>query len=55
MRVVRFEIFKSSFKSWTDLATEASEFATNIGRDRLINISVSADSGRGLITVWYWE
>ena len=55
MRVVRFEVFKSSFKSWNDLATEASAYATNLGRERLINISASADGGSGVIIVWYWE
>ena len=51
---VRFEVFKSSFKTWKDLAEEASDYASNIGRERLINITVSADSGQGVIMVWYW-
>ena len=51
---VQFEVFKSSFKSWKELAQDASEFASNIGRERLINITVSADSGQGVIMVWYW-
>ena len=54
---VRHKLFKSSFRSWEDLCDEAAEFATTVGRDRLINISVSqADSGgQGVIFVWYWE
>jgi hypothetical protein len=54
---VRCELFKSAFKSWESLCEEAAAFATEVGRERLINISVSqADSGgQGVIFVWYWE
>lgn len=61
--IVRHRIFESSTKSWEDLCTEATEFATSVGRERLINISLGAGGGteilglggRGLIVVWYWE
>ena len=60
---VRCKLFSSSTKKWDHLVSEASEFATNVGRDRLINISVSASGGtdlfglggQGAIFVWYWE
>lgn len=59
----RHRIFESSTKPWEDLCSEATAFATQIGRERLINISVAASGGtemfgaggRGLIVVWYWE
>jgi len=60
----RFKLFSSAIKSWEDLCEEAAAFATEIGRDRLINISVSAAGGQhffgtagaeGVIYVWYWE
>jgi len=37
--------FESTTKSWEALVEEAATFATSIGRDRLINISVSAAGG----------
>jgi hypothetical protein len=48
--------------SWEKLAAEAAEFATQVGQERLINISVSASGGgqlsgfggEGVIFVWYW-
>jgi hypothetical protein len=52
---VSFQVFKSTMKSWTDLCGEAAAFASEKGKERLINISVSADSGRGVIVVWYWD
>lgn len=52
---VRFEIFKSSVKSWVDLCGEAAAFASEKGRERLINVSVSEDHNKGVIVVWYWE
>jgi hypothetical protein len=42
-------------KSWDSLCEEATAFASTIGKDRLISISVSADGGRGIVFVWYWE
>lgn len=59
----RHRIFESSHKSWEDLCKEATRFATDVGRERLINISVAASGGtegwgiggKGVIVVWYWE
>lgn len=52
---VRFRVFKSYTKSWENLCTEAAEFATQQGADRLINMSLSEDDNQGVIVVWYWE
>jgi hypothetical protein len=60
---VQCKMFSSSTKPWEHLVAEASEFATKVGRDRLINISVSAAGGsdlfglggQGAIFVWHWE
>ena len=52
---VQFRIFKSWTKSWDDLCAEASAFASEKGRERLINLSVSEDQNEGVIIVWYWE
>ncbi|MBV9789154.1 MAG: hypothetical protein JOZ51_13310 [Chloroflexi bacterium] len=51
---VAFKVFRSTFKRWPELLTEAATFATHIGRERLISISHSADSGDGVVTVWFW-
>jgi hypothetical protein len=60
---VRCETFASSTKAWSELIEQARAFATAKGRDKLINISVSAAGGsdafgfgsQGTIFVWYWE
>jgi hypothetical protein len=60
---VQHRIFESATKSWEVLCDEAAEFATGVGRDRLINLSVAASggtegfglAGRGVIVVWFWE
>jgi hypothetical protein len=60
---VQSRLFSSSSKSWKDLCAEACGFASEIGRERLINISVAAAGGSdvfglggaGVIVVWYWE
>jgi hypothetical protein len=60
---VQCKVFTSSTKKWDELVDEASEFATGVGRDRLINMSVSASGGtdlfgfgsQGAIFVWYWD
>jgi hypothetical protein len=53
MRVLT-KVFRGTFKSWSRLFSEASEFATEIGPERLISISHSADNSDGVVTVWYW-
>ncbi len=53
MRVLH-KIFRGTFKTWRKLFEEASEFATQIGAERLISISHSADNAEGVVTVWYW-
>ena len=60
---VQCKVFTSSTKNWDQLVAEAGEFATSVGRERLINISVSASGGtdlfglgaQGAIFVWYWD
>ncbi len=51
---VACRIFRGGFLSWDGLCKEAAEFATEIGPERVINISHSADRGAGVVTVWYW-
>lgn len=53
MRVVHRH-FRSTFKSWKDLFQEASDFATEVGRERLVSISHSGCCGEGIVTVWCW-
>jgi hypothetical protein len=52
---VKFEVFKSSTKSWEKMCAEAAAFATAKGPDRIINISMSEDHSKGVIVVWYRE
>jgi hypothetical protein len=49
-----FKTFRSALSTWESLFTEAAEFVTQVGPDRLIGISHSADQGEGVVTVWYW-
>ena len=52
---VKYKVFRGRLASWETLFKEASEFATSVGRDRMINISHSCDHRDGVVTVWYWE
>jgi hypothetical protein len=60
---LRAEIFESASKSWEQMCEEVSLFASTIGKDQLVNISVAAAGGvdlggagsRGTLIVWYWE
>ena len=54
-RSARFEMFRSETRSWLDLFGDASRFATEIGTERLINISHSWEGAQGIVTVWYWD
>jgi hypothetical protein len=50
---VAFRVFRSSFISWEELFQQAADFAAEVGPERVINISHSADKGDGVVTVWY--
>jgi hypothetical protein len=50
-----YRMFKSSMASWDTLFQKASDFATGIGRERLISISHSEDKDDGVVVVWYWQ
>lgn len=50
-----FEIFRGTLASWETLFTRAAEFASHVGRERLISISHSEDQNKGVVTVWYWS
>ena len=52
---VSFEVFRGTLASWATLFTEAADFASQLGSERLISISHSADGGSGVVTVWYWS
>jgi hypothetical protein len=57
------KVFESSMKSWEAMCSEVSEFATEVGPDRLVNVSMASSGGGewsgvgafGTIVVWYWE
>jgi hypothetical protein len=51
----RHRVFESMFTSWDNLCAEAGQFASEIGPEKLINISVAYSHTTGVIVVWYWE
>jgi hypothetical protein len=51
---LKYKIFKSALSSWEELFTQATEFATELGDMRVVNISHSCDGGKGVVVVWYW-
>ena len=51
---VEYEMFRGTWVTWEGLFTQAASFAAEIGRERLIGISHSADRGDGVVAVWYW-
>lgn len=53
MRVLN-KTFRATFKSWDALFQEAANYATSIGRERLISISHSSENGQGIVVVWFW-
>lgn len=52
---MKFKHFRGTLKSWDKLFEEAADFATAIGKERVVSISHSSDNSDGVVTVWYWE
>ncbi len=48
-------IFKSQYRYWDDICTEAADFASTIPADRLISVSQSCDHSTGVVVVWYYD
>lgn len=47
-------MFRGTMATWDQLFSQAAEFATQLGRERLIAISHSEDQQDGVVAVWYW-
>ena len=55
-RVIARTFHERSCRRYRELMREAALFASDIGRERLINISHSGSAMAGyVVTVWYWE
>lgn len=52
---VEHKHFRGTIKSWEALFQDAADFATEIGKERLISISHSDCHSHGVVTVWYWS
>jgi hypothetical protein len=60
---LKAKVFESASKSWDDMCADVSSFASTLGRDRVVSISMAAAGGtdwpavgsRGTIIVWYWS
>ena len=57
----RYRMFQRGTGSWQEVCAEATGFATNIGPEKVISVSVVPDSAMsgnaasGFVVVWYWE
>jgi hypothetical protein len=50
-----YRMFRGTLATWDELFTKAAYCATEIGPERVLNISHSVDDGDGVVTIWYWE
>ena len=55
MWAAKFRVFRGLLVTWEKLFSDAAQFATEVGPERLICISHSEDSGDGVVVVWYWS
>ncbi len=53
--ISKYQMFKSATKLWTTLFDEATEFASQLGEGRVINITHSCDGGVAVVVVWFWD
>ncbi len=49
-----YRVFRGTLATWDQLFTQAADFATEVGSERVVSISHSADQHDGVVTVWYW-
>jgi len=53
-RRLTFRAYRGTLASWEELFRAAAWFASDLGPERVLNISHSVDDGDGVVTVWYW-
>src|SRR5512133_327422 len=51
---LQYKTFRGTFASWDELFSRAAYFASELGPERVVSISHSADDSDGVVTVWYW-
>ena len=51
---LRYHVFRGTLATWNDLFAQAAGFATEVGPERVLSVSHSADHHDGVVTVWYW-
>lgn len=52
---MRCQYFRAgAFTGWDEVFLQAADFATKVGRERVVSISHSEDSNVGVVAVWYW-
>lgn len=54
--MMKCKVFRGKlFTPWEKTCQLARDFATRIGRERIVNISNTSIQGLCYVTVWYWE
>jgi hypothetical protein len=53
-RRLAYRMFRGTWATLEELFDQAAEFANELGSERVLNISHSADRNDGVVTVWYW-
>ena len=53
-KVLTFRAYRGTMATWEELFAAAARFASDLGSERVLNISHSVDDDDGVVTVWYW-
>ena len=53
-RRLTFRAYRGTFATWEELFSAAARFASDLGSERVLNVSHSVDDDDGVVTVWYW-
>jgi hypothetical protein len=48
------QFWKSGFDSRETMFQNAADFASQLPKGRVINISYSANGNQGIVCIWYW-
>ena len=53
-RTLQYRVFRSIMTPWAELIASAAAFVDQIGTENVLTVSQCADSGDGMVVVWYW-
>jgi len=52
---LKHKMFRGTLASWDELFGQAADYCTEVGPERVVNVSHACAGSDGTVVVWYWS